>query len=98
MDDTIKERAQRMAAEGQTAMQISRELGIGYWDVWNYVPRTWQGTKSIITRRVNKLVNENNPSVRAELASEVKEYIDFLYYGGMRLGRMVDRARKNLGG
>ena len=98
MEDSIRERAQRMAAEGQTAIQISRSLGISYGDVWNYIPGSWQGTKALITRRINRLVNENDPSVRAELAREVKEHVAFLYQGGMRLGRMVDRARKNLGG
>lgn len=97
MQDSIEARAQRMALEGKNAVEISKELGIDYWDVWKYVPRTWRGTKQMITRRINRLVNENSPSARKQLASEVKEYIDYLYYGGMRLGRTVDRARKALG-
>ncbi len=52
----------------------------------------------MITRRINRLVNENDPAARKQLASEVKKYIDDLYYEGKYLGRMVDRARKTLGG
>ena len=98
MQESIKDRAQRMASEGRTAVEISQELGIDYWEVWSYVPGTWRGTKQMITRRINRLVNEDDPSTRKELAREVKEYIDYLYKGGMRLGRIVDRARKTLGG
>ena len=64
--------------------------------MWNYVPGTWLGTKRMITRRINKLVNENGPPARKQLASEVKECIDYLHYGGMRPGRIVDRTRKTL--
>ncbi len=96
MADTLRGRAQRMANEGRNAMEISQELDIDYWEVWNLVPQTWQGTKSMITRRINRLVSATDPAIRQELSKEVKAYINYLYYGGKRLGRKVDRARKVL--
>lgn len=97
MSESIRDRARRMAREGKTIVQISEELGIPYWDAWGYVPGSWQGTKKKMTNRINKLINEKNRSVREQLAFEVKEYVDSLYYPGKNLSRMVDRIRKTLG-
>ena len=97
MSESIRDIARRMAREGKTVSQISEELGIDYGDAWGYVPGSWQGTKKMITNRINKLINEKNRSVREQLAFEVQEYVDSLYYSGKNLSQMVDRIRKTLG-
>ena len=96
MQDSIKDRATRMAREGRTATDISKELGISYLEVWNLVPATWQGTKTMITRRMNQIVKETDSDAREQLVHEVKEQVDFLYQSGRQLGRMVASARKTL--
>ena len=96
MPDPIRDLARRMAREGKTIRQISEELGIDYSDAWGYVPGSWQGMKKMITNRINKLINEKDRSVREQLAFEVQEYVDSLYYSGKHLSRMVDRIRNTL--
>ena len=48
-----------MASEGKTIAQIGKELDADYWQVWNHV-RSWQGTKWVITNRLNRLIKEND--------------------------------------
>ena len=89
------ERAKQMAGEGQTIAQISRELGVDYWLVWNHV-RSLQGTKWVITRRLNRLAKEQDQSAREQMVTEVDECVDYLYDQLKRLGRRIDRARQSL--
>ena len=96
MQDSIKDRAQRMAHEGRDAIDISKELGISYVEVWDLVPGSWRGSKTMITNRVNQLVKESDPAARERLVSEVKEQLDFLYESGRQLARKVASARKTL--
>ena len=90
--DSIKQ----MAGRGQSIGKISKELKLDYWLVWKYAERSWQGTKTVITRRLNLLVKEQNQSAREEMVSEVRECVDYLYYQGKHLGDQVGRARKAL--
>ena len=89
------EKAKQLANEGKTIAQISEELEVDYWLLWSHV-RSWQGTKQIITRRLNRLINEQDQSARKQLVSEVVECVDYFYYQGKRLGSQVERARKVL--
>ena len=87
--------AQQMASESKTIVQISKELKVDYWQVWNHV-RSWQGTKWIITNRLNLLVKEKDQSNREQLVNEVAECISYLYDQGKQMGNKIDRARKLL--
>ena len=51
-----------------------------YWDVWNHVT-SWQGAEAIITRRLNRLINEKDPLAIEQLVNEAKTHIDYLYQG-----------------
>ena len=95
LGETEISRAKQMADEGKTIAQISEELGVDYWLVWSQV-RSWQGTKQMITRRLNRLIKEPDQSVREQLVSEVRECVDYFYYQGRHLGSQVERARKVL--
>lgn len=90
-------KAKLMADEGKTIAQISEELGVDYYLLWSHV-RSWQGTKQMITRRLNRLVKEQDQSTREQLVSEIQECVDYFYYQGRRLGSQVERARKVLNG
>ena len=89
-------RAQQMADEGKTVAQISKELKVDYWEVWNHVPRSWQGTKWVITNRLNLLKNERSPATREKLVAEVAECIQYLYDRGRHMGKQIERARRTL--
>ncbi len=85
----------RMAREGKTIAQISRELGMEYWEVWSQV-RGWRGTKWMITNRLRRLATENDQATREKLANEADESVKYLYNEGQRLSSKVDRIRKAL--
>ena len=91
-------KAQLMASEGKTISEISKELNVDYWEVWNHVDRSWQGTKWVITNRLKKLAKEKDQSTREQLADEVAECINYLYTQGRSMGKQIDQARKTLGG
>lgn len=86
-----------MAKEGYNGGQIAEALGIDYGTVWKYVPTTWQRSKHTLSVRLNKLVGEADPAIRARLVSDAKEEAEFLYSAGKALGRRVDRVRRALG-
>ena len=88
--------AQQMADEGKTVAQISKELNVDYWEVWNHVPRSWQGTKWTITNRLNLLKKEKNSDNRERLAAEVDECVQYLYDRGRQMGKQIERARRSL--
>ena len=96
-----QQQAEQMARNGKTIADIHTALGVDYWEVWEHVTSvraySWQGAKSIITRRLNSLVRANNSQRRRDLAKEAREYVDYLYYEGKRLGGALERVRKALG-
>ena len=91
------EKAKQMGDAGRTIAQISKELGVDYWLVWNHV-RSWQGTKWVITNRLKQLAKEQDHADRERMVNEIAECVDYLYYQGKQLGSQVERARKVLNG
>ena len=89
-------KAKQMADEGKTVAQISKELDVDYWAVWNHVPRSWQGTKWVITNRLKSLVKEANQPTRERMVSEVAECVQYLYDRGRQMGKQIERARNTL--
>ena len=97
MTDSIKEKAKQMASEGKTVPQISKELGVGYWEARAHVvPSSWHGAKQIITRRLNQLIKEKDQATREQLVNQAAEYINYIYYDAKELSRRIDRVRKAL--
>ncbi len=86
---------EQMAGEGKTIAQISKELSLDYWLVWNHA-RSWQGTKWVITNRLKRLEKEQDQTTREQMVREVAECVDYFYYQGKRLGGQIERARKAL--
>ena len=92
---TEVDKVKQMAEEGHTIAQISKELGLDYWTVWDHA-RSWRGAKWMITNRLNRLVKEKDQAERQKLRDEANECVKYLYDAGQRLGRKVDQARKTL--
>ena len=95
MTNSKMHKAEQMAHQGKTIVQICNELDVDWKEVSNYLhsvdARSWQGAKQVITRRLKRLVKENNQSAREKLADEADMWINYLYYDGKRLSRQVDR-------
>ena len=87
---------EQMAGAGKTIAQISKELNLDYWLVWNHA-RSWQGTKWVITNRLRRLEKEQNQYIREQMLREIAECVDYFYYQGKHLGSQIERARKALG-
>ena len=97
------DRAVQMAREGDSIENIRKAVEADWFEVWQYVKEaqgtqwsTWQGAKSVITRRINKMVTTNDRETREELKKEVAECVNYLYYEGKRLRGKIERARKSL--
>ena len=93
-----QQQAEQMARNGTTIADIHAALGVDYWDVWEHVTSvraySWQGAKSIVTRRLNSLVKVSNSQKRRDLAKEAAEYVDYLYYEGKRPADTLKRVRR----
>ena len=102
MIDEQKEKIELMAKNGKTIVQICRELDLEWRDVQKFLHsvdlKSWNGAKKVITLRLNRLVNENDPSKREKLAEEADIWIDYLYENGKSLRDKVERARKAMDG
>ena len=102
MTDPKMERAEKMARDGKDIVEISRELGVEWSEVSDYVrsvhARSWRGAKKLITHRLKRLTKEKDQSTREQLADEAARWINYLYYEGKRMSRQVERARKELDG
>ncbi len=96
LDQATIDEIKLQARNGKTIAQIGKELKVDYWEVWNHAERSWQGTKWIITNRLNLLAKENDSETRKRLAKEADECVDYLFDQGKRMGRQIDGARKAL--
>lgn len=101
MNEEQKTKAVQMALEGKTIAKISEGLNLEWSEVSAFLHsegvRGFQGSKTRITNRLNRLSKENDPDKREELVVEVKALVDYIYYSGKDMGRLIDRARKALG-
>ena len=98
MTSPVLERAEQMARDGKTIVQISAELDVDWSEVAGHIRsldvRSWQGAKQLITRRLNRLKTEPDEAAREQLAVEADKWIDYLYYEAKRLSRQIDQARR----
>ena len=93
--DALRNMARQMAKEGKTITAIAKDLGISWGEASGYTTG-WQGAKTKITNRLNKLASEPDPEKRKKLAEEADGYVDFLYDAAKHLRSQVDGARKSL--
>ncbi len=96
-----KDIAVQMATEGKSIVFISKELGLEWSEVSECLRsagvHAFIGAKQKITYRLNRLKRENDPDKREQLVNEVNDLINYIYYSGKDMGRVIDRARKALG-
>lgn len=85
-------------ARGHTYARISRDMGLGYWDVKGVARKSWLAAKVRITNRLKKLAVENNTERRQKLLAEINADVNYLYGGGKALGRTIDSIEKVING
>jgi len=96
----LRNQAEQMARDGKPISKIQETLHVDYDEIWTYLNSigaySWIGAKSITTRRLKSLVTETDRSRRQELADEARHMVDYLYYQGLRQGKMLDKVKKAL--
>ena len=101
MNDEQKAKAVQMVKQGKTIVSISRELGLEWAEVSECVHSegalSFQGAKSRITNRLNKLRTEKDTTKREQLVDEVSNLFNYIYFSGKDMGKAIDRARIALG-
>ena len=98
LDKEVIDEINRRIALGHTYARIHREMGLDWWDVRNSAQASWRATRRRITNRLDKLVDENDPSKRANLVQEIKDGVAYLHESGKALGAQIDRIEKILNG
>ena len=98
MIDNKEQQITQMIQEGKTIVHICKVLTLDWHDVQKYLhsvdKKSWQGAKSVITRRLKQLAKENDPAKREKLAAEADQWVDYLFDDGKRLADRVAKARR----
>lgn len=103
MDDLSKdskEKLNQLARDGKSITYIVGRTKLDYAVVqtclWQNGNLPWQGSKTIITRRLNSLRHATKRQNRDELIEAIKEQIDYLYYAARQLAAEMDKVRRSL--
>ena len=88
------------ASNGETITSMSKRLGVDY-DVvqtllWDAGTLPWQGAKSIIARRLKSLRSATRRPDREQLADDLKEQVDYLYYAAKNLKKQLDHVKASI--
>lgn len=108
---TIKQKVDQLAsnarrkireriARGQSISRICEDLGLEYAVVagfcWREGILPWQGAKKYITLRLNRLKQATRQPDREQLAREIQEQVDYIYYAARQLTIQKEKAKKSL--
>lgn len=95
-----KQQISQMAREGASIVEIVGRYKLEYNVVntllWEQGTLPWQGSKTIITRRLRSLRTAGRRELRAELIEDVQRQVDYLYYAGRQLQAQLDKVKKTI--
>lgn len=89
-----------MLFEGKTYGTIAKAISANcnWADVqafcWESDTLSYQGAKSLISRRLNKLVGAGQRQQREEFVRDIRKKIDYIYYCGRATQRQLEKIRK----
>ncbi len=90
----------QMARRGRSIVEIASRYKLDYGVVqallWEQETLPWQGSKAIITRRLNSLKTATRQERRAELIKDVEEQVDYLYYAAKESQARLDKIKKTI--
>ncbi|OGO04822.1 MAG: hypothetical protein A2Y91_06100 [Chloroflexi bacterium RBG_13_54_8] len=84
--DKQKKKIERMIMKGEKMEAIAKEIGgsCTWQDIqeycWDSGAMSWQGSKKMITNRLNKFKTTTIQADRQQLADEIDESVSYLYY------------------
>lgn len=95
-----REQMSQMALAGRSIVEIAKKYKLDYGVVrtvlWQQGTLSWQGSKTIITSRLRALRTAGRRDRRAELAKDIKEEVDYLYYAARQLQTQLDKVKKSI--
>ena len=98
--ESKKERIRELIGSGKSIMDISERLKLEYPVVqtflWQEGTLPWQGAKKIITLRLQRVKNATKQEAREQLAEDIKEQVDYLYYAAKQLSSQLQKVKRAL--
>ena len=95
-----KEQISQLARNGRKIGEIAKrhklEYGLVQTVLWQQGTLPWQGAKKIITSRLRSLRRATRQEHRVELANDIQEQVDYLYYAARQLQATREKAKKTL--
>ena len=96
-----KEQIRSRIGLGDSINSICERLKLEYAVVQTFCWREgilpWRGAKSYITRRLKKFKKATKEATREQLAREIGEQVDYIYYAAKELAAQKEKAKKSLG-
>jgi len=100
LSSSTRKRIRARIARGESISSICGALGQEYAVVarfcWREGILPWQGAKRYITLRVNRLKQARRQTDREQLAREIQEQVDYIYYAAKELTLQKEKAKKSL--
>ena len=95
-----KEQIKNRIGQGDSIGSICDRLKLEYAVVqqfcWREGKLPWRGAKSYIARRLRKFKHATQQAVREQLAQEIGEQVDYIYYAAKELALQREKAKKSL--
>lgn len=100
LSNSVKQQLKEGAKNGESISSMANKFKLKYEVIqahlWQSGTLTWQGAKTIITRRLSKVENAITKEGRSKLVNEIQEQIDYLYYAARQLQKQLERVKKSL--
>jgi hypothetical protein len=98
LPETVKESLIEGARSGQSIVDMADKFEINHTVIqkllWQSGTLPWQGAKKIITTRLKKVKTAGTRAEREQLADEIKEQVDYLYYAAKELQARWNKVKK----
>ena len=100
LGDHTKEQIRDKIGRGESIRSICEDLHQEYAVVarfcWREGILPWRGAKRYITLRLNRLKQLRRQTDREQLAEEIREQVDYIYYAARQLTLQKEKAKRSL--
>ena len=100
LSSDVKEQIKNRIGQGDSITSVCEELKLEYAVVqqfcWREGSLPWRGAKKYIAHRLRKFRQATKQATREQLAREIKEQVDYIYYAAKELAAQKERAKRSL--
>ena len=94
--EQIRSKIGRGESIGSICEDLSQEYAVVQGFCWREGILPWRGAKSYITRRLKRFTQASKQATREQLAREIGEQVDYIYYAAKELAAQKDKAKRLL--